>query len=276
MQITAEMVKNLRDATGAGMMDCKKALTEAGGDIKEAEKILKKMGLAAVAKRADRATECGKVTIKSNNEGASIVTLSCETDFVARNEEFIALGDKLADYALSKKLNAPTDEMKKEVEALISTIKENMSVKSVIYIPLKENERVEGYLHMGGVLGVAVKFQACCADAYNNDKIKDFMHSVALHVAAFHPLYLSDKTVDDAYKNEQLEIFNSQVASLDKPEKVKAGIVQGKLKKLYDEVCLLSQAFVKDDSMSVSAALTAVCKETGFKLDITDYWYVEA
>lgn len=274
--ITAAMVKDLRESTGAGMMDCKKALTDANGDIKEAEKILKKMGLAAVAKRADRATEQGKVTIKSNKEGAIILTISCETDFVARNEAFAALGDKVATIALEKKLTQPTDELKKEVDALISTIKENMSIKALEYIPLKSNERIEGYLHMGGVLGVAIKFASNDAAGFDKPEVKDFMHSVALHVAAFRPMYLNDKTVDEAYKKEQIEIFQGQVASLDKPEKVKEGIVQGKLKKLYDEVCLLSQAFVKDDSKSVQAALAEVSKAAGINLEILDFRYVEA
>lgn len=276
MQITAEMVKNLRNATGAGMMDCKKALSDANGDIKEAEKILKKMGLAAVAKRADRATENGNVTIKSDKNGAVIVTLSCETDFVARNEAFKELGEKIATIALQKKLTAPTDELQKEVDALISTIKENMAIKSLVYIPLKSNEKVEAYIHGGGVIGVAIKFASDNPATFENKDVKEFMHSVALHVAAFRPLYLDSSKVDENYKKEQLDIFNAQVATLDKPEKVKEGIVQGKLKKLYDEVCLLSQAFVKDDSMSVKAALEATEKATGTKFSIEDYWYVEA
>lgn len=276
MQITAEMVKNLRNATGAGMMDCKKALSDANGDIKEAEKILKKMGLAAVAKRADRATENGNVTILSDKDGAVIVTISCETDFVARNAEFKALGEKIAKIALKKKLTTITDELKKEVESLISTIKENMTIKSLTYIPLKSNEKVEAYIHGGGVIGVAIKFASDNASTFEKPEVKDFMHSVALHVAAFRPLYLDSNKVDEAYKKEQLEIFQGQVASLDKPEKVKEGIVQGKLKKLYDEVCLLSQAFVKDDSMSVSTALQNTEKATGTKFSIEDFWYVEA
>lgn len=276
MAITAEMVKNLRNATGAGMMDCKKALTDANGDIKEAEKILKKMGLAAVAKRADRATENGNVTIKSDKNGAVIVTISCETDFVARNEEFKQLGEKIASIALKNKLTTVTDELKKEVEALISTIKENMAIKSLVYIPLKSNERVEAYLHGGGVIGVAIKYASDKEATLDNAEVKDFMHSVALHVAAFRPLYLSSDKVDEAYKKEQLEIFQGQVAALDKPEKVKEGIVQGKLKKLYDEVCLLSQAYVKDDSMSVEAALKNTEKATGTTFSIEDFWYVEA
>lgn len=276
MAITAEMVKNLRNATGAGMMDCKKALTDANGDIKEAEKILKKMGLAAVAKRADRATENGNVTIKSDKNGAVIVTISCETDFVARNEEFKQLGEKIASIALKNKLTTVTDELKKEVEALISTIKENMAIKSLVYIPLKSNERVEAYLHGGGVIGVAIKYASDKEATLDNAEVKDFMHSVALHVAAFRPLYLSSDKVDEAYKKEQLEIFQGQVAALDKPEKVKEGIVQGKLKKLYDEVCLLSQAYVKDDSMSVEVALKNTEKATGTTFSIEDFWYVEA
>lgn len=276
MAITAEMVKNLRNATGAGMMDCKKALTDANGDIKEAEKILKKMGLAAVAKRADRATENGNVTIKSDKNGAVIVTISCETDFVARNEEFKQLGEKIASIALKNKLTTVTDELKKELEALISTIKENMAIKSLVYIPLKSNERVEAYLHGGGVIGVAIKYASNKEATLDNAEVKDFMHSVALHVAAFRPLYLSSDKVDEAYKKEQLEIFCGQVAALDKPENVKEGIVQGKLKKLYDEVCLLSQAYVKDDSMSVEAALKNTEKATGTTFSIEDFWYVEA
>lgn len=276
MEITAKMVKDLRDSTGAGMMDCKKALTDANGDVKEAEKILKKMGLAAVAKRADRATENGKVTIKSDNSGAVIVTVSCETDFVARNEAFAAMCDKVADIALKNKSSEVTDDIKKEVDALISTIKENMSVKSITYIPLKSDEKIEGYLHQGGVIGVAVKFSSSKSDTFNNDSVKDLMHSLALHVAAFRPVFLSPEKVSSEYQKEQLDIFEAQVAALNKPENVKKGIVQGKLNKLYDEVCFLNQAFVKDDSISVKKAVENVCKTANVDLKVLDYWYVEA
>lgn len=276
MQITAEMVKNLREATGAGLMDCRKALNEANGDAAEAEKILKKMGLAAVAKRAERATENGRVAAFVGKDSAALVSVACETDFVARNEGFKKLADDMAKYVVESKVDAEDDKIKGMVNDLISTIKENMSVKKILRMGIGADETVDSYIHGDGAMGTIVKFKYDKADCLSNDAVKAFMHDIALHVTAFKPQYLNDSAVDEKYKNEQMEIFKAQVASLDKPDNVKEGITKGKYNALLKEICLMDQAFFRDEKISVSQALKNVNKEAGCNLEIVDYAYVKA
>ena len=276
MAITASDVKKLRDITGAGMMDCKKALNEANGDMAQAEKILKEMGLAAVAKRQDRATENGRVFVDSADGKAVLLELSCETDFVAKNDQFKALGEEMCRVILAKGYTEPNDEPKGMVEGLIAIIKENMAIKRIRVITLPENGYAATYLHGEGSVAVVVGFESDNAAAFDNDAVKEFTHDCALHVAAYKPQFLSTESVTKEYEAEQLSIFRAQVAQMDKPEKVLEGIVRGKLNKLYSEVCFLNQPFVKDDSMSVSKKMAEVSKAAGCKLSIVSCDYYQA
>ena len=274
--ITAQMVKQLRDATGAGMMDCKRALVEADGDFDKADKILKEMGKAAVAKRQDRPTENGRITIKQNDKAVAMVSVSCETDFVSSNEKFVTLCNDIADTVLSKGYTEANDELNGKVADAIAIIKENMALRGVYYLPLAENHYAATYIHGDGAMGVVVEFAADKAEAFQNAEVKEFTNDVALHVAAFTPSHLEMKDVPEAYVNEQLEIFRAQVKDMPKPDKVKEGIVRGKLNKHLAEICLMDQAFVKDDTMSVAKKLAAVNKDTGFKLSIVGYKFFVA
>lgn len=274
--ITAELVKKLRDATGAGMMDCKKALTKADGDFAAAEKILKEMGLAAVAKRSDRATDNGRVFARIADGKAVLLEISCETDFVARNEDFIALGDDLISDIIANGWTAPNDQLNAKVEALISLIKENMHLKTFVVEDVPADSVGASYIHGDGVLGVITVLKSSKPEAVKDAAVQELAHDIALHVAAFTPLFLSDKTVSKEYENEQLDIFRVQAAALDKPEKVKEGIVRGKLNKLYSEICLLAQPFVKDDKISVAQKLKEVSKAVGADLEIASYHFLRA
>ncbi len=278
--ISAADVKKLRDITGAGMMDCKKALTQADGDFAGAEKILKEMGLAAVAKRQDRATENGRVFVKSNGKKVVMLSLSCETDFVAKNEDFKKLGDDLCDVILEKGYTEPNDELKAMVDALIAIIKENMNLVQFSLTDIPENGYCATYVHGDGAVAVSVVLTADNKAAFENESVKEFAHDLALHLAAYKPQYLSDKVVEKSYENEQLDIFRAQVAQdeklASKPDKVKEGIVRGKLSKLYKEICFLDQAFVKDDSKSVAQALADCGKAAGAKLEIVSYSVYQA
>ena len=273
MEITADIVKQLRDATGAGMMDCKKALVKAEGDFAQAEKILKEMGLAAVAKRSGRATNNGSVFILIEKEKAVILELVCETDFVARNKDFIALGNQLCKDVLVNGYTAVVPELELKVKELISTIKENMSLKRFQTIDIPANGFVSQYIHGEGSLGVMVLLTAVDPNVFASDRLKEFANDCALHVAAFNPLFLSSNDVDAAYVKEQTEIFTAQTLSLGKPEKVVPGIVQGKLSKHYSEVCLMQQPFVKDDSQSVEKVLAAISKEVGTPVSIKQFLF---
>ena len=276
MAITAADVKKLRDMTGAGMMDCKKALAEADGDMAQAEKILKEMGLAAVAKRQDRATENGRVFTKVANGKAVLLELSCETDFVAKNDQFKALGEKMCDVVLEKGYTEPNDELKSMVDGLIATIKENMNLKRLCVIDVPANGYAATYVHGEGAVAVVVVFTSDNAAAFENETVREFTHDCALHVAAFKPQFLNTASVSKEYEAEQLSIFKAQVATMDKPEKVLEGIVRGKLNKLYSEVCFLNQPFVKDDSMSVEKKMAEVGKAAGAKLEISAYKFFQA
>lgn len=276
MVITADLVKKLRDATGAGMMDCKKALTEANGDFAEAEKILKKMGLAAVAKRQDRATDNGRVFVSIAKDKAVMISLTCETDFVATNKEFIALGEKICAVALEKGYTTINDELTGLVTDLISIIKENMSLASLTVYDIASDEYAASYTHGEGSLAVLVKLKANDPALFENAEVKEFANDLALHVAAFTPMYLSRDKVDEKYIADQVEIFAAQAAKLDKPEKVVEGIVKGKLAKHLSEICFLEQNFVKDDSVTVAQKTQALSKALGGTIEVVDYAYLKA
>lgn len=276
MAITADVVKKLRDLTGAGMMDCKKALTQADGDFAAAERFLKEMGLAAIAKRQDRATDNGRVFVKVQKDKAVMAELSCETDFVASNEQFAELGNKICDVALAKGYTQVNDELTGMVNDLIAIIKENMGLKNLCVFNLGANEFASSYVHGNGSLGVLVIFKADKTELFENELVKEFTNDCALHVAAFTPSYLTTSAVDPAYVKEQTEIFSVQAAKLDKPAKVLEGIVKGKLSKHLSEICFLQQPFVKDDSMSVEKKVAEVAKNAGGKLEIVNFSFLRA
>lgn len=273
MDIKAADVKKLRDKTGAGMLDCKKALKEAGGDFADAEKILKELGLAAAAKRSGRATNEGRIFTRVGDSTAVAVEISCETDFVARNQDFIKLGNDIAATIIEKGLTEKTPELDEKVKDTISTIKENMELKRFTTLPIASDEMVSEYVHGEGSIGVLVKMKADSADVFENDQVKEFTFDCALHIAAFNPLYLSRDRVDAEYTREQESIFRKQAEKLGKPEKVLEGIVKGKLNKHYSEICLLDQGFVKEEKKSVAQKLKEVASQAGGKLEIVDFIY---
>ena len=273
MDIKATDVKKLREITGAGMMDCKKALTEAGGDFKKAERILKEMGLAAAAKRSGRATNEGRIFTLVSGSKAGLLEIACETDFVAMNKDFITVGNEILSDVVEKELSELPDELKEKVAGLVSKLKENMEIRRFTTTRSGENELLVDYVHGEGRIGVIIKMGAESPEALADEKVKEFAFNCALHAAAFNPLYLSSDKVDPEYLKEQEEIFTKQAESLGKPEKVVAGIVKGKLNKHLSEICFVDQKFVKDDKQSVSKVMEALGKEVGTKLSLTDYLY---
>jgi len=273
VDIKAADVKKLRDKTGAGMLDCKKALKDADGDFAQAEKILKELGLAAAAKRSGRATNEGRVFTKVGDSSAVAVEIACETDFVARNQDFIALGNDIASTILEKGLTEKTPELEEKVKDTISTIKENMELKRFTTLPIAGDELVSEYVHGEGSIAVLVKLKADSAGLLEKAEVKEFAFDCALHIAAFNPLYLSRDRVEDSYKQEQESIFRKQAENLGKPEKVLEGIVKGKLNKHFSEICLLDQGFVKEEKKSVSQKLKEIGSQAGGKLEIVEFIY---
>ena len=268
MDIKAADVKALREATGAGMMDCKKALVECNGNAEEAAKLLKEKGLAAVAKRAERTTSEGRIFIKQEGNKAVIAELTCETDFVANNADFIAVGEKIVDTALAKNFSEPNEELSNLLLDLATKIRENMTIRRLQIVDIPAGCTFAKYVHSDAKTGVIVivKSEPAC----DNSKIAEFAYDCCLHIAAFTPQFITKDDVDAKYLAEQEEIFKAQVEqdekSASKPENVKAGIVQGKIKKHLASICFVDQMFVKDDKVTVTAKKDQIAKECGCTL----------
>ena len=273
MAVQASDVKKLREKTSAGMLDCKNALSEADGDFKKAEKLLKERGIAAASKRSARATNEGRIFSNVQNKHGGLVELSCETDFVARNEDFITFGNKIVNDAVESGSEDITPAIEEEVKELISTIKENIKIRRIKIIEAAENELLVDYIHGEGRIGVLIKMKAEDSSALEKEEVKNFAFDCALHVAAFNPMYLSREAVDKEYLEEQEQIFTKQAEQLGKPENVMQGIVKGKLNKHLSEICLINQGFVKEEKKSVEKIMDELSKSVGTKLSITDYAY---
>jgi elongation factor Ts len=273
VEIKAADVKKLREKTGAGMMDCKKALTDAEGDFTKAEKILKELGLAAAAKRGGKATNEGRIFAYAEGDKGVLLELSCETDFVARNTDFINLGNELATQILQENLDSVTPALEEKMKDAIAKIKENMSIRRFKTMDAAEDELISSYIHGEGRIGVIVKIKASAASLTAEEEVKNFAFDTALHVAAYNPPFLSEDRVDDAYLKEQEEIFRKQAENLGKPEKVVEGIVKGKLRKHISEVCLVNQIFVKDNKRSLGTVAKDLGKSLDGEITVADYLY---
>jgi elongation factor Ts len=273
VEIKATDVKALREKTGAGMMDCKKALVQAEGDAARAEKILKELGLAAAQKRAGRATKEGRVFSLIRDGSGVLLELTCETDFVAKNKEFVALGKSLTEAALSRGPGATPEDFSSQVQEAVGRIKENIALRRVRVIEETENGLLLDYIHGEGKIGVMVKFSVSDPTLKDNPRLKEVAFDLTLHTAAFAPLFLRRDQVEASYLEEQEEIFTKQAEKLGKPEKVVKGIVQGKLNKHLAEICFLDQPFVKDQNLKVSKVLDDLNKEIGGTVQIEEYLY---
>lgn len=247
-EITAALVKELREKTGAGMMDCKKALQEVNGDMEAAVDFLRKKGLSSAAKKEGRIAAEGVVAdILKGNVGV-IVEINTETDFVAKNPDFLAFTNQMAELI--------ADENPADVDALLQLNVEGKSVSEVLNeqiatigekISIRRFERREGnnigtYIHMGGKIGVVVELEG--GDA-------ELAKDICLHVAALNPKFLDSSSVDKEYIAKEEEIFAAKLVEQGKPENMIANIVKGQVAKLLKEVCLVNQPFVKDPDMSI-------------------------
>ena len=277
--ITAKSVKELREKTGAGMMDCKKALTASEGDMEKAIEILREKGLAAAAKKAGRIAAEGivKTYISEDGKSAGIVELNCETDFVAANEEFVNFATRLAEMAsvtaaknveefVAEKFDAENT-VSEALTALIAKLGENMTVRRFDKFNVA-NGVVESYIHGGGRIGVVVELN-CEAD--NTAVLKEVAKDVCMQVAAANPSFLSREDVDTEELEKEKEIYRVQALNEGKPENIVEKMVMGRIQKYYKEVCLLDQAWVKDGDKSISKYLQEKSKEVGSPITINKF-----
>ncbi|MBQ4337964.1 MAG: elongation factor Ts [Clostridia bacterium] len=283
MAFTAKDVQALREKTNVGMMDCKKALTEADGDMDKAIDILREKGLASAAKKASRIAAEG-VVVAYNDEAAQVAALvevNCETDFVAKNADFIAVANDIAktvveknpadlDALLAETISGGSMTVADAVQDLFLKIRENMKVRRFIRVEGK----VATYIHGGGTVGVMVEFDTDDATAAN-DAFKVMGKDVAMQVAAMSPSYLDEAAVPAEVVEKEKEInmaqLNEDPKMAGKPDQVKAKIIEGKIKKYFTEVCLLNQAFVKDGDINVATYIANVAKEIGADIKATGF-----
>ncbi len=245
--ISASMVKELREKTGAGMMDCKKALTESSGDLEKAIDFLRKSGVAKAAKKADRTTTEGKITTHINETTATMVEVLCETDFVAKNDQFSNYCDNLClevanNYSDSGDLSeAVKIDQQSAVIDLVARVGENIQLRRVLR--WESNANCASYIHMGGKIGVIVEVE--------NGSYNDCLNDLCMHIAAFNPLYLSPEDVPESVIEKEKEIAAAQPELANKPKEIIDKILMGKVGKWYKENCLLKQTWIKDDKKSV-------------------------
>jgi len=272
MTITAADVKALRERTGVGMMDAKKALTEAGGDMEVAVDALRQKGLAKAAKKADRATAEGLVVVATSGNVGAVVEINAETDFVARNEKFQEFARTVAQIALEQKgdlekiMGAPYnggDSVQETLTNLIATIGENMTVRRAGYLEV-DSGAVAAYMHNAleanmGKIGVLVALESN-GDAGQLDMLGK---QIAMHVAATNPQALTTSELDQEIVERERNIFLEQAKESGKPQEIAEKMVEGRLRKFYEEVVLLEQTFVIDGESKVGKLIEAQAKEVG-------------
>jgi small subunit ribosomal protein S2 len=274
--VSAVDVKALRDKTAAGMMDCKKALVEAGGDMAKAEKILKEKGLADAAKRMDRATKEGVIAVAEDASGISIAEVNSETDFVARNDVFQSFAQEIADFKLKGKAgiesgDALSAEMQEKTKSVISTLGENLSVRRLGKLEKSATETVVSYVHGGGRIAALVAFTLGDAAAAGKDAFQAYAKDVAMQVASMNPVALDRSSVPDKVVKEQEEILRKKAEETGKTGDVLDKMIQGQLGKYFKEITLVDQAFVKDNKMTIEGLTESVAKDLGTSIKIKDY-----
>ena len=275
--ITAKSVKELRDKTGAGMMDCKKALTETNGDVEKAIEVLREKGLAAAAKKAGRTAAEGivKTFVSKDGKNASIVEVNCETDFVAANEEFVNFAEKVAELAANTSVNTVEELLKEKLgdatvqetlTALVAKLGENMTVRRFEKLSV-ENGAIESYIHGGGRIGVLVEVST----EGDSNVAKEVAKEVCMQVAAANPLFLNRESVDQEALEKEKEIYRVQALNEGKPENIVEKMVMGRIQKYFKEVCLVDQVWVKDGDKTITKLLEEKSKEAGAPITITKF-----
>lgn len=277
MAVTAQLVKELRERTGAGMMDCKKALVETDGDIEKAIEYLREKGLAKAAKKAGRIAAEGLVRVSFDDEHkeAAIIEVNSETDFVAKNDEFVGFVEKLADIALV----AGSDDMEafkalpyegKEtvgdaLNSLIAKIGENMNIRRT-YKLATPGVVYTGYIHGNGKIGVIVGIKT----EASADEIAVCAKDVAMQVASMSPKFVDESQVDPTWLESETEIARQQLLNEGKKEELLERIIPGKIKAILKEVCLVDQKFVKDSDITVAQYVENVAKEIGKPMQVVE------
>ena len=265
-EITPALVGQLRAMTGAGLMNCKKALDETQGDLNAAVDLLRKQGAAAAVKKADRAANEGLIgqAVLSGGQVGALIEVNCETDFVARNDSFKAFVNELAAKAASQ----PGADLEPDRVGAVAKIGENIQIRRATRLEVQGTGALAAYIHTGGKVGVMVEVGANNAASVNTEEFKQLLRDVTLQIAAASPVAVSRNDVPQELADKEREIAAQSDALKDKPAAAMEGILKGKMNKYFETNCLLEQGFVKNPDLKVEAHLGAVSKQLGDTLSI--------
>jgi elongation factor Ts len=278
MAYTAADVKNLRETTGAGMMDCKKALDETG-DFQKAVDYLRAKGLAAAAKKQSRVAAEGTIAASVKGKLASLVEVNCETDFVAKNDAFQAFANTAANVAVDAHLNTVDAllaakssnglTVKDNISELTIKIGEKIDVRRLETMSLDGHGMIGSYVHSGKI-GVLTRVETD-KDITGHEGFRELVKDLCMQVAAADPKFLNSSEIDETYKSKEAEIYAAQLREQGKAEAMIPNIVKGKLNKLASEVCLYEQSFVKDPDTTIGKLIERVAKEAGASIKVTKF-----
>ncbi len=280
--ISATIVKELRDKTNAGMMDCKKVLTETNGDIDAAIKLLRERGIAKAGAKADRAANEGVITARVNDDANSgiLLEVNCETDFVSKNENFqgfvAQIADTLAaasaaDHAAALAVNLGEVSIEDAVKAKVAEIGENLQFRKYVRYDAAPGGAIAAYIHPPGKVGVLIEVGTTKPETAGSDSFKELVRDLTLHIAACAPKGLSRDDIPADVVDAEREIFRARLVDSGKPENIIENILKGQINKFFAESCFLEQPFVKDDSQTVTQLLEAKGKELGDTLTVTRF-----
>jgi elongation factor Ts len=267
-EISAALVKELREETGVGMMECKRALVEANGDKAAAIKFLRESGLAIAAKKASRTAKQGIIAaeVGANAQSGLMVEVNCETDFVSKNDQFKGFVAEMVQAARGIADNSLAEVAKAKIDAKIAEIGENIIARRNIGYKVQGTGAIAAYVHLGGKLGVMVEVGCKNAASVQNPVVKDMLADLTLHITAVNPACITRDQVPAETVQAEKEIYAKQVEG--KPANIVEKIVVGKLEKFYGQICLVEQPFVKDQDKTVGAVLAEAGKATGDEFTI--------
>ena len=280
-EITAASVMKLRNMSGQGMMDCKKALAETEGDVDKALELLRKKGLATLAKRSEREASEGLAVCKASDDGKTVAmaTLCCETDFVSKSEGFGAAASELADYAMACEALEGVDALlatslkgqafQEKMTELVSKTGEKTEVGNYAKFKVDDAGLISTYVHFNGKVGAMVKIETSAASVAESQGVQAIASDICMHISAIKPLSLDKSGIDPDIVEKERAIYAEQVK--DKPAQIIDKIVDGKLGRFYSDNCLLQQPFVKDDKKTVEQVLTEAGKQAGGEAKLVQF-----
>ena len=289
-KITMEMIKELREKTQVGMMECKKALIDADGNIEKAIEILRKKGADVAAKRADKATNNGHVEscISQDLKTGTLLKTSCETDFSANTVDMKEFAQRICKHILKTHPTCTHDDdaacllqqklfddekitINDLLNELVAKIGEKINIEEFASLQVEGNGLISSYIHPGANLGVLVQISTNKPLDQNTEKVKQLAHDICMQIAVTNPLSINPDGLNTDILEKELEIVKAQLAASNKPESIIEKIADGKMRKFYEEVCLLNQKFIKDDKTTIQNQIDKVSKETGLQIQVKQY-----